>query len=154
MRFVGQNFELSVPIERPINQRSGAAAPRLPGVLELHDLFFRVHEQHYGFHNSADPVEVISVRVTALAALLRGADADAGGMAHQAAPPAVSPHRPVHFDGNGSGETPVYDRAALAPGHVLAGPAIIEQFDATTVLHPTDRLRIDEGLNMVIEVTP
>ena len=147
MRFVGQNFELSVPVDR----QAGGAAPRLPGAQALHDLFFAVHEQHYGFHNPADPVEVISVRVTATAALRR---AQAGGAPRQAAPPAVSSRRPVHFDGGGPRQTPVYGRAALAPEHVLAGPAVIEQFDATTVLHPGDRLRVDAALNMIIQVTP
>jgi N-methylhydantoinase A len=151
MRFVGQNFELSVPVDQPINQPAGGARPRLPGVRKLHDLFFQVHEQHYGFHNPADPVEVISVRVTATAAL---AHATPGGAARQAPPPTASSERPVHFDGDGPRPTPVYDRAALAPGHTLAGPAIIEQFDATTVLHLKDRLSVDDALNMVIEVTP
>ena len=151
MRFVGQNFELSVPIHQPINQQAGGAAPRLPGAEELHDLFFQVHEQHYGFHNPADAVEVINVRVTATAALPR---ATTKGPPPGASPPTASSRRPVHFDGDGPRQTPVYDRAALAPGHVLAGPAIIEQFDATTVLHPTDRLCVDEALNMIIEVTP
>ena len=151
MRFVGQNFELSVPVDRPVDRQAGGAAPRLPGAQALHDLFFQVHEQHYGFHNPADPVEVINVRVTATAAL-PGAAAD--GTARGSAAPAASAHRPVHFDGEGARQTPVYDRAALAPGHVLTGPAIIEQFDATTVLHPTDRLTVDEALNLIIEVTP
>ena len=150
MRFVGQNFELSVPIDRPNGQPAGGAPPRLPGAREIHDLFFQVHEQHYGFHNPADPVEVINVRVAATAALPR---AVAGDAAPSASPPAASSRRPVHFDGDGPRQTPVYDRAALAPGHVLAGPAIIEQFDATTVLHPGDRLSVDETLNIIIEVT-
>jgi N-methylhydantoinase A len=49
--------------------------------------------------------------------------------------------------------TPVYDRHRLVPGHRLKGPAVIEQLDATTLVYPGDELVVDEGLNMVIEVS-
>jgi N-methylhydantoinase A len=62
-------------------------------------------------------------------------------------------HRSVWFDADAPRRTPVYDRAALAPGHRLEGPAIIEQFDATTVLHPGDVLVVDAAHNLLIEVT-
>jgi len=57
--------------------------------------------------------------------------------------------RAVHFDGH-MHETPVFPRAALPPGATLSGPAIIEQGDATTVLDPGARLRVDASGNMII----
>jgi N-methylhydantoinase A len=48
--------------------------------------------------------------------------------------------------------SPIYDRAALAPGHRLTGPAVIEQLDSTTLLFPDDRLRVDDNLNLLIQV--
>jgi N-methylhydantoinase A len=47
---------------------------------------------------------------------------------------------------------PVYDRARLAPGHRLAGPAVIEQMDATTLLLPDLTAAVDPYLNLIVEV--
>ena len=46
---------------------------------------------------------------------------------------------------------PVYDRERLGPGHTLAGPAIIEQMDATTVVLPGQTAVVDTHLNIVVE---
>ena len=55
LRYVGQNFELAVPLD-------GAEPPDLP---TLRDRFFAVHTRHYGFHNPDDPIELINARLTA-----------------------------------------------------------------------------------------
>jgi N-methylhydantoinase A len=47
---------------------------------------------------------------------------------------------------------PVYDRALLRHGAELAGPAVIEQMDTTTVLLPGDRCRVDTHRNLIIDV--
>jgi N-methylhydantoinase A len=49
-------------------------------------------------------------------------------------------------------DTPVYRRESLPIGHVLPGPAIIEQMDATTVLDPGASLRVDVAGNLIISV--
>jgi N-methylhydantoinase A len=68
---------------------------------------------------------------------------------------AVADHnRPVWFDGEASVDTPVYDRAKLLPGQTLAGPAVIEQLDATTVLGPGDQCAIDRVGNLIVELAP
>jgi N-methylhydantoinase A len=46
---------------------------------------------------------------------------------------------------------PVYDREKLGPGHMIAGPAIVEQMDATTVVLPGQTATVDAYLNIVIE---
>jgi len=53
----------------------------------------------------------------------------------------------------GPTDTPIYDRAKLSAGQKVAGPAIIDQFDSTTVLHPGDELTVDSALNMLIQVS-
>jgi N-methylhydantoinase A len=58
----------------------------------------------------------------------------------------------VYFDDAGALDTPVFERAALLPGHRIAGPAIVEQLDATTVLAPGDVARVDAAGNLVIDV--
>ncbi len=49
-------------------------------------------------------------------------------------------------------DAPVLDRYALAPGDEFAGPAIVEEREATTILAPGDRMRVDDALNLRIEV--
>jgi N-methylhydantoinase A len=51
-------------------------------------------------------------------------------------------------------KTPIYDRAELRSGQTIAGPAIVEQFDSTTVLYPGDRLKVDDVGNLLVQVCP
>lgn len=60
--------------------------------------------------------------------------------------------RKVWFDGRWL-ETPVYARERLPLDAAFAGPAILEQMDATTVVEPGDRCTSDADGNIVIEVT-
>ncbi|MGI9414623.1 MAG: hydantoinase/oxoprolinase family protein [Hyphomicrobiales bacterium] len=144
LRYVGQNFELPVHLART----TGARAPGLPPLGRLHELFFEAHRQHYGFHNPDDPVEVVNVRLTARGTLSVATAAPARRKRARLQPIA---HRPVHFTAARAVRTPVYDRAALAPGHGIVGPAIIQQLDSTTVVHPGDTLHVDEAENFLIE---
>lgn len=59
--------------------------------------------------------------------------------------------RPVWFDGTWH-ETPVYAREKLPLDATIAGPAVLEQLDATTVLEPGDVARGDAEGNLVVEV--
>ena len=59
--------------------------------------------------------------------------------------------RPVWFDGAWQ-DTPVYLREKLPLDALVAGPAILEQMDATTVLEPGDRVRSDADGNIIVEV--
>ena len=58
---------------------------------------------------------------------------------------------PAYFEGRFH-DTPVYDRYALAPGQTVAGPAIIEEREATTVIAPGDSLTVDASRNLRIAV--
>jgi N-methylhydantoinase A len=59
--------------------------------------------------------------------------------------------RSVWFEGKWM-ETPVYQREQLARNFEFSGPAIIEQLDATTVVEPADRARIDSCGNVIIQI--
>jgi N-methylhydantoinase A len=60
--------------------------------------------------------------------------------------------RDVWFMPDGPSVTPLYRREHLSAGQVLRGPAIIEQMDTTTLVFPADMVRVDDHLNLVLEV--
>ena len=64
----------------------------------------------------------------------------------------ASSRRQVWFNPNEPEDTPIYLRDALSPGHVIHGPAVIEQLDATTLVYPGDKATIDAGLNLLVEL--
>jgi N-methylhydantoinase A len=146
MRYLGQNFELPVPIG---SARAGKAPP-LIGAAMLRSRFYAAHDRFYGFHSDEDPIEIVNLRLTATAALARpGAGKARKPGAKRAAPIG---QRRVWFSRSRAVRTPIYDRARLAAGQTMKGPAIIEQFDTTTLLHPGDRLAVDPQLNLFIKV--
>ena len=146
LRYVGQNFELSVPLAT-----NGTGRPALPSVETVTKSFWAVHERSYGYFNPHDPIEVVNIRLVARRhRRTRIEDATTVG----APPDALKPvgTRSVWFSPDGVAEVPVFDRATLRPGQRIAGAAIIEQMDTTTVMFPGDRLTVDPALNLLIEI--
>lgn len=142
LRYVGQNYELPVTVHN---------APEKPILPELHALlkaFFAEHERSYGHFDPDAPVEVVNLRLKA-AARLSSAQAGIKVTGDQSAPAQI---QPVWFDATGPVDTPIYDRATLASGAVLHGPAIITQFDATTVVPPKAVIRVDAAMNLIMEI--
>ncbi len=148
MRYIGQNFELSVPLDH-------AALTTLAedGIgSRLCRLFFEAHERQYGYHNPAAPVEIMNYRATARGKLYRPPPPDLAASPPREAPDPIG-MRAVYFSADVATETPVFHRAVFEPGHTIQGPAVIEQLDATTLLYPSDTLQVDAGLNLCIEVS-
>jgi N-methylhydantoinase A len=140
-RYVGQNFELAIGL--------GSADP-LPSADETRQRFFAEHERAYGFHNPADPVEIVNFRLLAIGRLRQPATPPAEP--RQGAAPKPGDERTVWFTAEDAQATPVYDRAALMPGDAILGPAVIEQLDSTTLLFPGDRATVDPYLNLIVEL--
>ena len=141
MRYIGQNYELSVPIpdDRGLD---------LPPAAELAALFHAAHARSYGHCDPAAPVEIVNLRLTGIGRL-----PDIG-------PPRVPPKRsgrdartrPVWFAGDAAVDARIVWRDDLAPGDSVAGPAVIEQLDATTPVPPGYSAVVDASLNLVIGV--
>ena len=148
MRYVGQNFELSVPLTPgPVLE-----LPPLPSAERLLDLFFAAHERVYGYHNAADPVEVVNCRLTASGRKHLAPVAEAAPMDRGTAQPVAT--RSVWFQVEEPVATPIFERRHLNPGQSLTGPAVIEQMDTTTLIFPGDHLGVDDAGNMIIEIAP
>jgi N-methylhydantoinase A len=145
-RYVGQGYELRVSLpEGPVGDE---------WVAELVERFEAAHERTYFRRFSGTEVQVVNVHVNGIGQVARldigpiesgGADASA----------AVKHEAGVLFPG-GDGPTPVligtrfYDRAALKAGNVIEGPAVIEQFDSTTIVGPGQQAVVDAVGHLVI----
>ena len=128
MRYHGQNYELSVAVpDGPISKATLQA---------LAAGFADVHRQRYGFAADGDPVQIVTLRVEATGAV-RKAELRAHPEAGPDASGAIAQRRPVWLAEAGDVvDTPIYARDALRPGNRFAGPAIVEQMDATTLVPP------------------
>jgi N-methylhydantoinase A len=108
------------------------------------------HEQHlfeFGHSNAEDRVELVAVGLEAYGVLT---SETAGVEPVVQGGTELTEHREVYFKGTGRVPTAVYLRATLAPGTVIAGPAIIEEREATTVVIPDTTVRVDDDLNLLI----
>lgn len=145
MRYRGQNFELPIDIEG----EHGLEAEALAKVVAA---FHDAHERVYGFHAEDDPIEVVTFRVQAVgrAERLELIKSEIDG---ESSDPALVTEREIFLSTEfGFRKCPVYERGKLRPGNQLAGPAIVEQMDTTTVLLPGDSCVMDEYRNLVIEI--
>ncbi len=125
VRYLGQDFSINIGIDN---------TPMLDDdCSSVQTLFHTRHEQLYGFKNANLPVELVNLRLKAKGLLPKlGLSAKAAGPSHRARP--IS-RRPA-YDHRSSGfrDAAIFDRAQLAPGSVIEGPAIVEQEDATTIV--------------------
>jgi N-methylhydantoinase A len=137
LRYVGQSTELAVTAARTL--------------AEAVEAFHQRHEQRYGFAARRDPVELVAVRVTGIGTTPKPRLVAAAAPARRAPEPRALRERRTVFDGTAFVETPVYGRAALRPGDAFDGPAVVEQYDATTYVAPAWRARVDGYDNLVLE---
>jgi N-methylhydantoinase A len=140
MRYAGQGYEIAVPCDK--------VALHSDGIAGLRRCFDDMHKQMFGHMAPNQPVEVVSYRLC--------------GIGMVSAPPmpkfepvgtklsdALREYREVRFDGE-SFACPVYQRERLDVGLTLQGPAILDQFDCTTVICRGQTARVDEWKNIVI----
>jgi N-methylhydantoinase A len=131
MRYAGQAFELTV----------GATG-------DFVRAFHAAHEKRYGYADARRAVEVVNVRARMIGASakpslprMRGGGSDASG--------AVVDTREAYFGGRRVA-TRVYDRARLRAGNRFAGPAIVMEYSATTVVPPGWVVEVDEYESLIV----
>ncbi|HEY9566770.1 MAG TPA: hydantoinase/oxoprolinase family protein, partial [Thalassobaculum sp.] len=143
MRYAGQNYEL--PVTVPDGPVTAATLDRLA------EGFAAAHERMYGFVAENEPVQLVTCRIEAIGVVRKArlvpqplAGADASG--------AIVGRRDVWLaEARDFVDCPVYDRDMLQPGNRIAGPAIVEQMDTTTVVLPAMTARVDPYLNLILE---
>jgi N-methylhydantoinase A len=142
MRYVGQEHTVSVTLEDDVRD-----------VADLERRFHRAHERLYTFSLPDTPVEIVDFQLTGHRAVRTPAMAPLGGDGRSAAR-ARKGERSVDFDADGAHHCAVYERGLLPPGFATAGPAVVEEPSSTTLVHPGQRLTVDEWGNLRITVDP
>ena len=113
----------------------------------LADRFHEEHERAYGFKAPEEPVEIVTIRLSAVGEIsrpeLRRLEADSGA--------GRAGSRPVYFEESGGFvDCPVYERSGLGAGAGIDGPAVVQELDSTTLLHPGYRAEVDPYGNPLI----
>jgi len=145
MRYVGQ--EHAVTVELPMELFQGEDRD---GIKKRFDA---VHETRYGYSAPGEKAEIVSLR-SAITGLMRKPSFEPIAQG-EAEPPqaAFRGKRPVYFAEVGRHlDTPTYDRTKLLAKNRIAGPALIEEYASTTVVHPGDILTVDAFGDLVIEI--
>ncbi|MAF48409.1 MAG: hydantoinase/oxoprolinase family protein [Rhodospirillales bacterium] len=142
LRYVGQEFTLSVPVTEAQLEAGDAGAIR--------QAFNQLHEQRYAHSASDEPVEMVNFRLIALGRRPHmknpALDSSAGGQQ-------PAKHRPVYFDDPGAPvDCPVYFRGDLGAGVRIEGPALVQEYASTTVLFNEDACTIAPTGEMIISL--
>ena len=141
IRYVGQEFTLSVPVDLAQFTRGDRGAIRTA--------FDRLYEQRYAHYSPEEPVEMVNIRVAAIGK--RPKLAFPGLAAAGAAAP--SGERSAYFSSAGKPVTAkVYQRDHLGAGVHIAGPALIQEHGTTTVLFEHDACKVAASGELIIEV--
>ena len=141
MRLVGQMHDIAVSLPE------GEIGPG--GLITIRAAFAHAYAARYTAVGPETPVEAISFRVRCAGPVPSLSIAGATGEHDDAVK--VKGTRRAWFEG-GWQEATVFNRYALRPGDRIAGPAMIEEREATTVIPPGDSLVVDHAMNLVIAV--
>lgn len=147
-RYYGQGYELRVHApEGPVNATF---------IEQLIEAFHRTHKREYGRDSREKDVELVNIRVLGVGKIpeLQPRTLSAGGPSPDAED--IVGRQSVIFDSAGQPDrrdTPIYARDQLKSGNRVAGPAIVVQGDATTLVLPNLEAEVDQYGNLIIQVS-
>ena len=141
MRYVGQGYEIQVPMV--------FAADGIADAASLRFAFEHEYRRLYGRPGPPVPLEILNWRVT-----VSGPSPNVKLQVRQATGLTVQKgSRRAYFpELGGFSMVPVLDRYAMAPGCTFVGPAIVEERESTTIIGPGARCSIDVQWNLVVEL--
>jgi N-methylhydantoinase A len=143
MRYYRQGYEIPVEIEPSLLAGNGTTM--------LAERFNQLHEQFYGFRMEESACEIVNLRAIGYGKVPEPHLPEGEPGAGDSSGAVVDEHE-VYFHGEWL-PTRVYDRARLRPGHRLEGPAIVTEFDSTTVVLSGYAAEVDRYLNLIINPT-
>jgi N-methylhydantoinase A len=137
--YAGQTSEIWVPVT--VTRGSVPAEARSEVAERFHD----AHERERSFAKRDEPVHIIGAKVTSRRRTERARAVDEGS-AEASSVAAPETFREVWFDPDaGWTTTPIHAGEALEAGARIEGPAIVEEPDATIVVYPGWRCRLDQS---------
>ncbi|WP_454720420.1 MULTISPECIES: hydantoinase/oxoprolinase family protein [Cupriavidus] len=147
-RFVGQGFTLTVQL--PDGPYAGPGVDAEPVRAALLAAFNSAYSEKFGRTPPNVPVELVSLRVSALA---HPSEAFVPAALRQSGQPAAKRSRPVFFEeAGGFVDTAIYARDELAVNAVLPGPLLVVDADSTLVVGPGGTLVQSETGNLIVNV--
>ena len=142
LHYHGQTYELTVPVS------DGAIDQEMATYLE--EAFGAEHERTYGHRAGPDePVELVTIQLVGQG-IRTGSGVPARVRSSRPEPPPPPPRRAYFGAATDWVQTPVIRRSDLS--NPLPGPVIVEEYDATCIIPPGARARLDGGGNIVIEL--
>jgi N-methylhydantoinase A len=141
-RYAGQSYELALPLA---DANGWAALPQA---------FHAEHQARFGHHDASSPLEIVAFGVIAVGLI----DAPELPQIREGSKPPPAVQRKVFYEADDPGqrgqwlEASIYQRPDLLAGHVIHGPAVIEEISATTVLYPGDVARVDRYGSLLVTV--
>jgi N-methylhydantoinase A len=132
-RYPRQSHELVIPVP-----------PRAVDAAALAEVAAAFHDRHlhtYGHDNRSEPVQIVSVRVTAIGAIaplvIRDTVARSGTNT-------IKAKRQMWFRETGVIEAAIYDRKRMPAGLEVAGPVVIESLESTILVPPGWQAKMNE----------
>jgi N-methylhydantoinase A len=123
-----------------------SAPSRIDSMCLMIEAFHNEHEREFNYRREEAPVSIFRIAVKAVGIVPKAEIAKHDVSPHEAEPVG---RRSVWFEGI-SHDATVYERERLTAGAAFAGPAIVEQFDSTTVVPPGMSATVDGFLNILI----
>jgi N-methylhydantoinase A len=142
MRFAGQGYEIVVALP-PGPYDAGTEAA-------LREAFGAAYTRIFARQPPVRAVEVVNIRVS-VTGTAQGSALDPG-MAQAAPEVAETGRRPARFEGAELAAVPVLDRASLAAGQRIVGPAMIEETMSTLLVPPGATATVEASGNIVIDL--
>jgi len=141
LRYVGQEFTLSVPVSREMLKRGDRQ--------KIRSAFDALYEHRYAHHSPEEPVEMVNIR---LAAVRKRPKLHFPKLSRRSAAK-PSGRRPVYLsDARKPVSCPIYQRSEIGAGTRIKGPALIEEHGTTTVLFEKDRCSVAPSGEIIIDV--
>jgi N-methylhydantoinase A len=142
MRYYRQGYEIPVEIDPALLAGDGTTM--------LAERFHQLHEQFYRFRMEETTCEIVNLRAIGYGAMPEPTLPEGEQGAGPDASHAVVDEHEVYFQGEWL-PTKIYDRSLLHPGNRIEGPAIVTEFDSTTVVLAGYAAEVDRFLNLLID---
>ena len=145
MRYLGQSYEITVPLEAGDLQDG-----RVEGVSQA---FHRQHDRIFGHSDDRAAVEVINARVTGVGRTRKPTPEELARVWEHlgGAPAGTRKTRDVLVQGRRCSAA-VFERKSLQRDQQIPGPAVVEQYDSTVLIPEGFTCHVDRFGNLVGEL--